>query len=110
MGLESAPHIASGGTEQIFKHEWAAIASTDETIREQMVWIKSITVDKAKATKATVEDADWMRIKHLSADKISVHETVLASISLSQKSTRLTISENGGTAIMLTLQIAWHLT
>lgn len=67
-------------------------------------------MDEGKATKATIEDADWMGTKHLSAGKVSVHETVLATITLSRKNRRLTISENGTTTIMLTLQIAWHLT
>lgn len=73
----------------------AVIISTDGTIQEQMVRIKSQSERDAKASGNTVNYADWMGTKHLSAIEVSVREEVVAAITLSEENGRMSIFEDG---------------
>lgn len=74
----------------------AVIISTDGTVQEQMVRIKSQSDDEnRKAENETVEYADWMGTKHLSAIEISVRDEVVAAITLSEENGRVSIFQDG---------------
>ncbi|MDZ7702353.1 MAG: diadenylate cyclase [Halobacteriales archaeon] len=74
----------------------AVIISTDGTVQEQMVRIKSPSDrEKAELGDETVEYADWMGTKHLSAIEVSVREEVVAAITLSEENGRMSIFEDG---------------
>ncbi|WP_380680124.1 hypothetical protein [Salinigranum sp. GCM10025319] len=77
-----------------FERDGAVIVSADGTIQEQMVRIKSPspgTIDEDG-----VQYADWMGTKHLSAVESSVREEVLAAVTLSEETGRVTVFEDGG--------------
>lgn len=78
-----------------FTRDGAIIISADGTIQEQMVRIKSLSTPEKEATEATIEYADWMGTKHLSAAEMSVREGVFATITLSEQNGRMSIFENG---------------
>lgn len=59
-----------------------------------MVRIKSPTDNEAEVTE-TIEYADWMGTKHLSAIEVSVREEVVAAITLSEEDGRMTVFEDG---------------
>lgn len=76
-------------------NDGAVIVSTDGTIQEQMVRIKSQsgngTTDKSRA----IEYADWMGTKHMSAIEVSVREEVVATVTLSEENGRMSIFKDG---------------
>jgi hypothetical protein len=76
-----------------FERDGAVIVSADGTVQEQMVRIKS----PGEGTIDTdgVEYADWMGTKHLSAVESSVREEVLAAVTLSEETGRVTVFEDG---------------
>mgnify|MGYP006292920365 CR=1 FL=1 len=74
----------------------AVIVSTDGTIQEQMVRIKSLDTTEARTADTTkIEYADWMGTKHLSAIEVSVREEVVAAITLSEEDGRMTVFTDG---------------
>jgi hypothetical protein len=76
-----------------FERDGAVIVSADGTVQEQMVRIKSPspgTIDEDG-----VQYADWMGTKHLSAVESSVREEVLAAVTLSEETGRVTVFEDG---------------
>ena len=74
----------------------AVIISTDGTILEQMVRMKSLDNTRAGAAEEmTIEYADWMGTKHLSAIEVSIREEVLAAITLSEEDGRMTVFTDG---------------
>jgi hypothetical protein len=79
-----------------FERDGAVLISTDGTIQRQMVRIKSPGDDRLARRQETVEYADWMGTKHLSAAEISVREDVWAAVTLSEETGRVTVFEDGG--------------
>lgn len=74
----------------------AVIISTDGTVQEQMVRIKSQSDDeKQKDRDESVKYADWMGTRHLSAIEVSVREEVVAAITLSEENGRMSVFEGG---------------
>lgn len=75
-----------------FTRDGAVIISTDGTIQEQMVRIKS----QSDADEDTPLDyADWMGTKHLSAIEVSVRSEVVAAITLSEEDGRMSLFQDG---------------
>lgn len=70
----------------------AVVISTDGTIQEEMVRVKSLSASEGSA----IEYASWIGTKHLSAIEASIREEVVATITLSEENGRMTIFENGG--------------
>jgi hypothetical protein len=79
-----------------FERDGAVLVSTDGTVQRQMVRIKTPGDDELARQRATVEYADWMGTKHLSAAEISVREDVWAAVTLSEETGRVTVFEDGG--------------
>lgn len=75
-----------------FTRDGAVIISPDGTIQEQMVRIKS---QSRGEEDPSIDYADWMGTKHLSAIEVSVRSEVLAAITLSEENGRMSIFENG---------------
>ena len=75
-----------------FSRDGAVIISTDGTIQEQMVRIKSQCDIEGNTT---LEYADWMGTKHLSAIEVSVRSEVVAAITLSEENGRVSIFQDG---------------
>jgi hypothetical protein len=73
----------------------AVIISTDGTVQEQMVRIKSQSNSGRRNIEDGIEYADWMGTKHLSAIEVSVREEVVAAITLSEENGRMSVFENG---------------
>ena len=78
-----------------FERDGAVLVSTDGTIQRQMVRIKSPGDEELDGHRATVEYADWMGTKHLSAAEISVRDEVWAAVTLSEESGRVTVFRDG---------------
>lgn len=60
-----------------------------------MVRIKSPTDSEVETADTTIEYADWMGTKHLSAIEVSIHEEVVAAITLSEENGRMPVFEGG---------------
>jgi diadenylate cyclase len=75
-----------------FTRDGAVIISTDGTIQEQMVRIKSQS-DVGEGN--TIEYADWMGTKHLSAIEASVRSEVVAAVTLSEENGRVSVFQDG---------------
>lgn len=75
-----------------FTRDGAVIISTDGTIQGQMVRIKSQSESREAKT---IEAADWMGTKHLSAIEVSVRSEVVAAVTLSEENGRVSIFQNG---------------
>jgi hypothetical protein len=74
----------------------AVIISTDGTVQEQMVRIKSQSASENREVEdGMVEYADWMGTKHLSAIEVSVREEVVAAITLSEENGRVSVFQDG---------------
>jgi hypothetical protein len=74
----------------------AILISTDGTVQKQMVRIKSQSgSEKQEGGDETVDYADWMGTKHLSAIEASVREEVVAAITLSEENGRVTVFTDG---------------
>lgn len=78
-----------------FERDGAILVSTDGTIQQQMVRIKSPGSEQCAGKQESVEYADWMGTKHLSAAEISVREDVWAAVTLSEESGRVTVFRDG---------------
>lgn len=77
-----------------FECDGAVVISADRTDQERLVRIKSQgALDR---TDTAVEYADWMGTKHTSAAGISVHGNVLAAVTLSEETGRMSIFADGG--------------
>jgi hypothetical protein len=77
-----------------FSRDGAVIISGDGTIQKQMVRIKSPSPGVIDDDDQ-VEYADWMGTKHLSAVESSVRDEVLAAVTLSEETGRVTVFEDG---------------
>jgi hypothetical protein len=74
----------------------AVIVSTDGTVQEQMVRVKSQGDSKsAENDEMTVEYADWMGTKHLSAVEVSTRDEVVAAVTLSEENGRVSVFKDG---------------
>jgi diadenylate cyclase len=76
-----------------FTRDGAVIVSTDGTIQEQMVRVKS---QSSVEDNTTIDYADWMGTKHLSAIEVSVRAEVVAAITLSEEDGRMSVFQDGG--------------
>lgn len=75
-----------------FTRDGTVIISTDGTIQEQMVRIKSQSDIEGNTT---LEYADWMGTKHLSAIEVSVRSEVVAAITLTEEDGRMSPFQDG---------------
>ena len=75
-----------------FTRDGAVIISTDGTIQEQMVRIKS---QSGGEEDTSIDYADWMGTKHLSAIEVSVRSEVVAAITLSEEDGRVSLFQDG---------------
>ena len=80
--------------EVAFSQDGAFVITVDGTIQEQMVRIRSPTATEVE-DRETVEYADWMGTKHLSAVEVSTREEVLAAVTLSEENGRVTVFRDG---------------
>lgn len=76
-------------------HDGAVVISTDGTVQEQMVRIKSQGSSKTMDGSQDIEYADWMGTKHMSAAEVSVREEVVATVTLSEENGRVSLFKNG---------------
>jgi hypothetical protein len=74
-----------------FGCDGAIIVAADGTFQEQMVRVRS----SAAETTAEIQYADWMSAKQMSALEASVRDGVLAAVTLSEETGRVTRFENG---------------
>jgi diadenylate cyclase len=89
-------HIVSESTAFIgaardvaFTHDGAVVIAADGTIQEQMVRVRSPSSDDIDNAD-TLEYADWMGTKHMSALEASTREEVLWAVTLSEEDGRVT--------------------
>ncbi len=77
-----------------FSQDGAFVVTVDGTIQEQMVRIRSPTATDAEDREA-VDYADWMGTKHLSAVEVSTRDEVLAAVTLSEETGRVSVFRDG---------------
>jgi len=78
-----------------FERDGAILIGTDGTIQRQMVRIETPGTDELADREGTVQYADWMGTKHLSAAEISVRDDVWAAVTLGEETGRVTVFEDG---------------
>jgi hypothetical protein len=86
--VEAADRVA-------FECDGAVVISTDGTVQERMVRIRSPSATEADEGLDEVEYADWMGTKHLSAAEASVRPEVFAAVTLSEETGRVTVFQDG---------------
>jgi hypothetical protein len=74
-----------------FDCDGAIVVSADGTFQERMVRVRSTPEHRMP----DVEYPDWMSAKHLSAFEASTREGVLAAVTLSEESGRVTVFQGG---------------
>jgi diadenylate cyclase len=74
-----------------FDCDGAVVVSADGTFQERMVRVRSTPEHRIP----DVEYPDWMSAKHLSAFEASTREGVLAAVTLSEESGRVTVFRGG---------------
>ncbi|MDY6817343.1 MAG: diadenylate cyclase [Halobacteriales archaeon] len=94
IATESRDAFVEAAREVAFKRDGAVIITTDGTIQEQMVRIRSPSTDEVKG-REEINYADWMGTKHLSAVEISVREEVLAAVTISEENGRVSVFRDG---------------
>lgn len=78
-----------------FSRDGAVVVSADGTITEQMVRVTSREGDGPDDRRESVDFADWMGTKHLSAVEATVRDEVLAAVTLSEESGRVSVFSDG---------------
>lgn len=68
----------------------AVVVSVDGTVMEQMVRMKDLPESERAAAGAGLEYAEWMGARHMSALDTSVREEVVAAVTLSEETGRVT--------------------
>jgi len=87
--LTAAAHVAEGVA---FDCDGAVMIAADGTFQEQMVRVRPVP----DRTAIDAEHPDWMSAKHMSAQEASTREGVLAAVTLSEETGRVTVFEDGG--------------
>ncbi len=79
------------------ENDGAVVVTVDGTICEQMIRIKDLSASEPTTSDApdTIEYADWMGARHMSAIDASARETVVAAITLSEEDGRVTRFQDG---------------
>jgi len=81
--------------EQVALHrDGAVVVAVDGTIQEQMVRVRSPSVAELER-QDRVTHAPWMGTKHRSAVEASAREEVLAAVTVSEETGRVTVFEGG---------------
>ncbi|MFB6096730.1 MAG: hypothetical protein ABEJ74_05025 [Haloferacaceae archaeon] len=89
--------LLGAASEVALANDGAVIVGADGTVLEQMVRLK----DLGEAERPTPEDveqieyADWMGARHMSAVDTSIRDEVIAAVTLSEESGRVTVFEAG---------------
>lgn len=86
--MEAARQVA-------FSRDGAVVVSADGTIAEQMVRVTSREGDGPDDRREAVDFADWMGTKHLSAVEATTRDEVLAAVTLSEESGRVSVFRDG---------------
>lgn len=73
----------------------AIVISTDGTIQEQMIRIKSPGDGDNETTNQTIEYADCMGTKHLSAIEVSIRQEVVAALTPSEEDGQMKVIMHG---------------
>ena len=73
-----------------FDCDGAVVVSVDGTVLEQMVRMKDLSVADRSAVGDDPAYADWMGARHMSALDTSVRDAVVATVTLSEESGRVT--------------------
>lgn len=79
------------------ENDGAVVVAVDGTICEQMVRLKDLSSSELTATEApeTIEYADWMGARHMSAVDTSARGEVVAAVTLSEEDGRVTRFQDG---------------
>jgi hypothetical protein len=89
--------FVTAAKEVAFSCDGAIVVTVDGTVQRQMVRIRSPSAAEAERREG-VDYAGWMGTKHLSAAEISTRQEVLAAVTLSEETGRVTVFEDGGYA------------
>lgn len=83
--------------EVAFSCDGAIVVTVDGTIQTQMVRVRSPSTTESERHEGA-DYAGWMGTKHLSAVEVSTRQEVLAAVTLSEETGRVTVFEDGGYA------------
>ncbi|APW98162.1 hypothetical protein CHINAEXTREME_10340 [Halobiforma lacisalsi AJ5] len=79
------------------ERDGAVVVTVDGTIHEQMVRLKDLSADELEALPVSADHsyAEWMGARHMSAMDTSAREEVVATVTLSEESGRVSIFQDG---------------
>ena len=79
------------------ENDGAVVVTVDGVIHEQMVRLKDLTPEDlaGRASRGDITYADWMGARHMSAADTSARADVIATITLSEESGRVTRFRDG---------------
>lgn len=73
----------------------AVVISVDGVVQEQMVRFRDYPSDPSSSTAHSIEYAEWMGSRHMSAIDTSARPEVIMTITLSAETGRVTVFEDG---------------
>lgn len=79
-----------------FSRDGGVVVTVDGTILEQMVRFRDVVPGEDTPIERTDEYATWMGSRHMSALDVSCRADVVATITLSEESGRVTVFRDGG--------------
>ena len=78
------------------ERDGAVVVTVDGTVHEQMVRLKDLSPEDLDALDVeSLDYAEWMGARHMSAVDTSTREEVIAAITLSEEDGRVTVFRNG---------------
>jgi len=79
-----------------FENDGAVVISVDGVVQEQMVRVRNLNEEELQSDSLPkTEFADWMGARHMSALETSLREEVVATVTLSEETGRVSIFNNG---------------
>ncbi len=91
---ESEEDFLDAARQVALHRDGAVVVTTDGTIQEQMVRVRSPDDDEVERHDR-IATAPWMGTKHRSAAEASAREEVLAAVTVSEETGRVTVFEDG---------------
>lgn len=93
--LEDVDAFYDATSEVARSRDGAVVVSVDGIVQEQMVRFRDSPSEPSETTQRSVQYADWMGARHMSAVETSARPEVVTTITLSAESGRVTVFEDG---------------
>jgi DNA integrity scanning protein DisA with diadenylate cyclase activity len=94
--LDDLERFYTAARDVALSRDGAVVLTVDGTVLEQMVRFKDLTAgDDVAEEQRDMEYADWMGSRHMSAFDTSLRRSVVATITVSEETGRVTVFQSG---------------